>query len=66
VFHISVAKPETPLRVTGHTTSSPLDKVKALARETAHPSTLKMVNLKHLKRNAFIATVLFLRKKKAA
>jgi hypothetical protein len=43
-----------------------LDKVKALASEKADTSMLKMVNLKHIKRNAFIATVLFLRKKKAA
>jgi len=36
-----------------------LDKVKALASEKPDNSMLKMVNLTHIKRNAFIATVLF-------
>jgi len=43
-----------------------LDKVKALASEKEDNRMLKMVNLKLIKRNDFIAIVLFLRKKKAA
>jgi hypothetical protein len=43
-----------------------LDKVKALATQQENISTLMTVNLNLTKRNEFIATVLFLRKKKAA